>query len=245
MPNSHHQPVGHAQRAVRHHQAGGQVGQADLERAVPEHLLEVERGKEEPGEHGACPQHADDLGDRDVAELEQTQRDQRVLDAGLADHEGDHQRGSGREQAERLTRRPAGLVAADHGVHGDHQGERDQPGARHVETLATVADLVGGQHPTGRDPDADADGDVDQEDPVPVEQAGEDAPGEHADCSAARHHEPEEAHRLRPLGRVGEQAHDQGECDRGHGSAAQPLDGAADDEEGEGSGRARRRCWRR
>ena len=92
-------------------------------------------------------------------------------------------------------------------------------------------DLVGGQHPAGREPDADTDGDVDQEDPVPVEQAGQDATGEHAHRAATRHHEPEEAHRLGPLGRVGEQAHDQGECDRGYRSAAQALDGAADDEE--------------
>ena len=107
-----------------------------------------------------------------------------MLDARLADHEGNHQHGSDREQAEGLERRPAGLVAADHAVHGDHQGERDQPGTRYVEALAAVVDLVGWEHPTGREPDADTDRDVDQEDPVPVQQAGQYATCEHAHRAA-------------------------------------------------------------
>ena len=56
-----------------------------------QHLLEVERGQEEPGEHRGGPEHADDLRDRDVAQREEAQRHQRVGDPRLADDEGDQQ----------------------------------------------------------------------------------------------------------------------------------------------------------
>ena len=49
----------------------GRNARPDLQRAVAEHELHVERGDEEPREHRRRPQHADDVGGRDVAQAEQ------------------------------------------------------------------------------------------------------------------------------------------------------------------------------
>ena len=102
MPKRHHQPVGELQRAEHHHQAGRHERQADLEGAVAQHLLEVERGQEEPGEHRGGPEHADHLRDGHVAQLEQPQRHQRLGRLGLADHEGDEQHGRWRPSRPRV-----------------------------------------------------------------------------------------------------------------------------------------------
>jgi hypothetical protein len=66
---------------------------------------------------------------------------------------------------------------------------------------------------------------------VPVQRVGEDAAEQHADRSAAGGDEPDHAHRLRPLGGLREERHDQRERDGGHDGGAQPLDGARADEE--------------
>jgi hypothetical protein len=59
---------------------------------------------------------------------------------------------------------------------------------------------------------------------VPVERIREDAAEEDTDGAAAGQDEPEDAHRLRPFGRLGEQGHDQRERDGGHDRAADSLD---------------------
>ena len=66
---------------------------------------------------------------------------------------------------------------------------------------------------------------------MPRQQAGQHAAGQDADRAAAGHHEAEDAHRLRAVRRLAEQAHDQGQRDRGDAGAGEPLDRAADDEE--------------
>ena len=57
------------------------VVKPDLKRRVVQHLLEVERGQEEPGEHRCRPQNADDVRDAEVAVPEEPQRNQRRLHA--------------------------------------------------------------------------------------------------------------------------------------------------------------------
>ena len=64
---------------------------------------------------------------------------------------------------------------------------------------------------------------------MPVERVGEDAAEQHADGAAAGHHEAEDAHRLRALGRLGEQGHDQRQRDRRDDGAAEALHGARGD----------------
>ena len=93
------------------------------------------------------------------------------------------------------------------------------------------SDGVGRQRGPGRDEDDDADRHVDQEDPVPRQQVGQDAAEEHPDGASARDHEAVNAHRLRPLGRVGEQAHDERQPDSGDGGAAAALHHPADDQD--------------
>ena len=60
-----------------HDQVARQEGEADLERAVAEHELQVERREEEPGEHRCRPEDADDVRDRDVAQPEEAERHER------------------------------------------------------------------------------------------------------------------------------------------------------------------------
>ena len=79
----------------------------------------------------------------------------------------------------------------------------------------------GGQQAHREQADDDADRDVDQEDPVPIEVVGEDAAEQHADRAAARRDEAEHAHRLGPLGRLGEEGHHQGQR---HGRGNGPAD---------------------
>jgi hypothetical protein len=67
---------------------------------------------------------------------------------------------------------------------------------------------------------------------VPAEGAGEQAAEQHADAAAAGAHEAVDAHRLRPLGRLGEQIHDQRQRDRRHHRAAEPLHCARGDQPG-------------
>ena len=70
-----------AHRERSHDQVRRQERQPDLERAVAEHELEVERRQEEPREHRRRPEHADDVGGRDVAQAEEPQRHQRRADS--------------------------------------------------------------------------------------------------------------------------------------------------------------------
>ena len=84
-------------------------------------------------------------------------------------------------------------------------------------------------------------GHVDEEDPVPVERVREDAAEKDADRPAARGDEAEDAHRLRALGRLGEEGHRQRERDGGDDRAADALHGARADEHLLRGGEAARR----
>ena len=71
-----------------HDQVGGQEREADLQRAVAEHQLQVERGEEEPGEHRRRPERPRPRSAAaDVAEPEQAERHQRRGDPRLDDEE--------------------------------------------------------------------------------------------------------------------------------------------------------------
>src|SRR5439155_1936063 len=79
--------------------------------------------------------------------------------------------------------------------------------------------------------DEHADRQVDEEDPVPVDDVGQDSAEQHADAAAAGSDEAEDAHRLRPIGRLGEERHHQRERDGGGDRAAETLNSARPDEE--------------
>ncbi len=120
-------------------------------------------------------------------------------------------------------RRPAGLVPVHDRVDGEHQRGGHRHRAGHVEASGRGRATRGRQQLHGEDEDGDADRDVDEEDPVPVEDVGQDPAEQHADASAAGDDEAEDAHRLRPLGRLREQVHDQRQRDRRDDRAAEPL----------------------
>ena len=64
---AHDELGGEAERERAHDEVGGQEGEADQQRAVAEHGLEVERGEEEPGEHRGGPEDANAVCGGDVA----------------------------------------------------------------------------------------------------------------------------------------------------------------------------------
>ena len=78
--------------------------------------------------------------------------------------------------------------------------------------------------------DGHPDGQVDEEDPVPVEEVREDAACEHANGSTSGEDEAEDPHRLRPVGRLGEEHHRQRERDRSDERAAEALHRARGDQ---------------
>ena len=134
---AHHELRREPERERAHDQVRGQEREADLQRAVAEHELQVERRQEEPREHRRRPEHADDVRGRDVAEPEQAERHQRRRDARLdARRRTRSSDGRAAEQAERLGRRPAVLVAVDDRVDGEHQRGGDRHRARDVEPPA-------------------------------------------------------------------------------------------------------------
>ena len=154
----HHQPVGDPQRAERHHHAGRQEGEADLEGVVPEHPLQVERGQEEPGEHRGGPEHADDLrhrrrcAARRAAAAPAGGRSVPRTPTNAASRTAPRRagRGSGRRPSRRRCRRRCRRPRAS--------GRRSPAPRRRRRAGRALGDLlVGGQHAAGAEPDGDAD----------------------------------------------------------------------------------------
>ena len=158
----------------------GQVDEAGLDGRQPEHLLQVERRVEEDREERRRDPEGRDLRARERRVAEEPQREHRVRRARLDDEEGDERHGGAGELGDDLRAAPADLVAAQQREHEQEEagGERDLAG--HVDGrrggIARLLDLG------ARDPQAeDADRDVDQEDPLPVQAAGQRAADERAD----------------------------------------------------------------
>ena len=150
--------------------------------------------------------------------------------ARLDDQEQRQQEHGRTEQALRLRRRPAGFVAADDGVHRQHQARGDGDGARDIEPARTLRGTIARQQRDAERVNRDADRQVDQEDPVPAEHVRHDTAEQLADAAAGRAHEAIDSHRLRPLGRLREQVHDQRQRDRRDHRAAHALHRAGNDQ---------------
>ena len=228
---AHDEPRGHEHRQEHHHEVARQEREADLERAVAQHELQVQRREEEPGEHRRRPEHADDVRDGDVALAEEAERHERRPGASLDRDERGEEHACEAKQSERLERGPAVVVAVDDRVDGEHQRERHGDGAGDVELHVGGGPALGGQQAHRRHDDRDADRQVDEEDPVPVERVREDAAEHDADAPAAGRDEADDAHRLRSLGGLCEERHDERQRDDRDDRAAEPLDRAGGDEE--------------
>jgi len=74
---AHHQLGRQPERERAHDQVRGQEREADLERLVVQHELEIERREEEPREHRSGPEHADDVRGGEVPQPEEAERHQR------------------------------------------------------------------------------------------------------------------------------------------------------------------------
>ena len=208
-PEAHHELRRQPKGERAHDQIRGQEGKTDLERAVAEHQLQVERRQEEPREHRSRPQNADDVRGRDVAQAEEAEWHERRVDARLEHEERRQQRDRAPEQAERLRRGPAGLVPVDDRVDREDQRRGHRHRAANVETPRAGEASRRRQQSQREQDHGDADREVDQEDPVPVDRVGEDAAEQDADAAAACGHEAEDAHRLGPFRRLGEERHHQ------------------------------------
>ena len=147
-----------------------------MQRAVPKHQLEVKRRHEEPGEHRRRPEDADQVGNPDVAQLEETERNERRGHARLDPQEERQQRRGSGKQAQRLRRRPARLVSVHDRVNGEHQRGRHGDRAGDVEPSGQRRHSLAGQQPKREHDDEDSDREIDQEDPVPIDQVGQDTP---------------------------------------------------------------------
>ena len=216
-PEAHDELGREPDREGAHDQVPGQEREPDLERAVAEHELEVERGEEEPGEHRSRPEDADDVRDRDVAQPEEAERHERRRDARLDDEEGREQRGRPPRAGPSVRgRQPADLVPVHDRVDGDHQRDGHGDRARDVEALrarshARRRDAAAASSTTTTIPT----GTLTRKIQCQFSDVGEDAAEEHADRAAAGGDEAEDPHRLRALGRLGEERHHQRERDRG------------------------------
>ena len=205
-----------------------------------EDQLQVEGGQEEPGEHRGRPQDADHVGDGHVAAPEQAQRDQRRRHGGLDPEEDREQHSRSSEQANGLGRRPAGRVAVDDGVDREHQGGGHGHRSRDVQSGAGTAPGRGRQHSQRQQEHRDADGRVDEEDPVPVEAVREHSAEQDADAAATCSDETDEAHRLGPVGRLGEQVHHERQRHGGDNCPAEALHRAGGDQHARRPGQAAR-----
>jgi hypothetical protein len=138
------------------------------------------------------------------------------------------------EQADGPCGHPADLVAVDDRVHGDDERSGHSHRAGDVQPRAGRESSPSGQHEQRKDDDGDPDRHVHEEDPVPRESVRDDPAEEHADRPAARSDEAEDAHRLRALGGLREERHDERERNCGDDGSADALDGPSADERGLG-----------
>ncbi len=246
-PAGDHDPGGdllaHGARGAgddEHHDRGGEVDQAGLDRGQPEHLLQVQRDVQEDREERGRDRGRRDLRAGEVRVAEQPEGQHRLLHAMLDhDERGEQDHGGGERGHDRRAPPPL-LVAAQQREH-----EQEQAGAQ--GDLTRDVDAAGARitrlaHVHAGDPDAgDAERDVHEEDPLPVQAAGERATDERADgercadrravggqCTGAL---------LRAREGVGEDREGDGEHDRG----ADALHGAGCDERVDAGRRGARR----
>ena len=143
-----HELGGQAERERAHDQVRRQEREADLQRGVAEHELEVEGREEEHREHRGRPEDADDVRGRDAAQPQQPERHQRRRDARLEHEEGHDAGGRGAEHPERAGGGPPLLVAVHDRVDGEHRAtpsrapprrRRDSPGCARRGRGATAS----------------------------------------------------------------------------------------------------------
>ena len=209
----------------------GQERQAGLQRAVVEHVLEVERAEEERRVHPGDEEAADDARADQAAQAQDAQRHDRVRDPRLEGQEGAHQRDREGPEAEHLGGAPAVAGRLHDRVDGGHQRDGDEHRAEPVDAVLESAAVVGGDQRLAQRDRRGADRKVDEEDPVPVQRLRQRAAGEQAERAAGDGREHVGAHRLGAVAGRRELGHHDGEDHRHRQRAADALDEAGDDQE--------------
>jgi len=186
-----------------------QERQAGGERAQLEHALQVLGEEEEHPEHRADHQQHGQVRRRAGRGPEEPQRDDRVADAALDQHERDQQHHTGAERDQCLGRGPADLGDPDEAVDERADAERRRDRTGDVEPAGLTVGL--GQHPAGRDDQTDSDRDVDEQTPAPGGPVGQHAAEDQADAAAAGRDQAVVAQGLHPLGSFAIGEHHQGQ----------------------------------
>ena len=192
----------------------GQKGQTRLQRAVVEHVLQVERAEEEGRVHTGDQKAPHDARARQAPRAEHAQRHDRVRDPRLESQESAHQHHRERPEAEHRARAPALSAGFDDGVDGGHQRGGDQQRAKPVDMTADALARISGNQEPREDDGRHADRQVDKEDPVPAEDLGQSTPGQEPERSAGDRHEHVCAHRPSAVCRLGKLGDDDREDHR-------------------------------
>ena len=159
-----------------------------------------------------------------------SERHQRMRGARLDRDEQREQRGGRADQRDGLRRQPAGLVAADDPVDGQHQRSSDGDRARDVEPCVAGRRAQARQQRGAHRIDRDADRQVDEEDPVPRQRAVSRPPS-----STPMLPPPAQTKPYTPIARArspetGEEIHDQRQRDGRYDRAADALHRARGDQ---------------
>ena len=207
-----------------------QVGEPGLDRAVPEHLLHVQRDEEEHREQRSSHEQADDVRSPERPQPEDAEGHQRTAGAELDRDEPGDERDRGDQEPDRPRGAPAGAVCVEQRVDEQRQAGGDAHPDGEVEVPPRgVRPALGNQR--GRDRRGDEpDRDVDPQHPLPAQSVRERAAEQHTRGAAAPGHGTPHAQRLVALGAVTEGGrHDR---QRGGGEDRRPdaLHGSRGDE---------------
>ena len=229
-PVRHHQGD-HSRRGV--HQGRGQGGQAAS-------LLSPHHQRVRGGDGGQADQGNGQVGDGEVAVLEQRQGHQRLIRVAPLPQDEHHEQQHPCDQQRRDADGPvdhapvvAGrLLEAEHDAEQPRAGEHDPEPVEPVPVLLQVWD-----QPGGRDVAGHANRHVDEENPLPPEHPDQQAAQQRADEHRQARGRPPDRHRLAAL--VGwEQPSDHGHGLRGHQRSAQALHHPGHDQHLDGVGQA-------
>jgi hypothetical protein len=168
------------------------------------------------------------------------QRQQRMLDPLLDQHEHGQQDHPRHQQRNRRRRAPARGVGLRQPVDHRHQPGHHQHRSRPVDLHVRIPGLYAEQPHRARDRD-DAQDDVDVQAPPPGQVLGQHPPQQQPHRPASSGDGAVDAERLAALGRVGECHGQRGQRGRGQQRAERPLRAAADHQQPEAGRRAAHR----
>ncbi len=218
----------------RRHEQGG-VGRREPPHALrPDHDREHRRGDREA--HG----RDGDVGHREVAVAEETQRHERLgALTRLPDDERDHHEHAEPDEAPHRDRPcdrgpvvAVPLLDAEDDAEETHRGQHDPDPVEPVRV-----GVEGGDEPPGEHHGEQAHRDVDEEDPLPPEGVDEHATEDRADERRHPGDGAPQAHGL-PARLRREEARDHRHRLRAHERGPEALDHAGDDEPGDGAGQS-------